>query len=263
MVSRFLPEKFLPKCYQGSRTLSTGSPFSADVRSSCICLDDFCRKTAYASAQFDNRSKIAVITGAAPMKNVAQKTPLPRMQTWSRRGFILSAGAGVTAACSGGTKNRARDRIDSNVQTAVQQMKLLHPFTVDLASKAAGMLMMPKIRKAGFGLGGSYGEGALLIGGATVDYYNLIAASFGFQAGVQQYSSVLFFMDSNVLRDFRERDGWTMGADLEFTLLDSGSGAAGIDNNTYPDEVYAIVFNQAGLLIGASLEGAKYSRVIR
>ncbi len=197
------------------------------------------------------------------MKNAAQKKPLTPVGTWSRRGFILSAGAGMTAACSGGTKNRARDRIDSNVANAVRDMKILHPFTVNLADNAAGMLVMPKIRKAGFGLGGSYGEGSLLIGGATVDYYNLIAASFGFQAGAQQFSSVLFFMDSDHLREFRERDGWTLGADLEFTLLDSAAGAAGIDNNTYPDAVYAIVFNQAGLLVGASLEGAKYSRIVR
>lgn len=197
------------------------------------------------------------------MKNTAQKTPSSRMQTLSRRGFILSAGAGMTAACSGGTKNRARDRINSNVSRAVQDMQSQHPFTVDLANNAAGMLVMPKIRKAGFGLGGSYGEGALLIGGATVDYYNLIAASFGFQAGAQQFASVLFFMDSDHLRKFRERDGWTLGADLEFTLLDSAAGAAGIDNNTYPDAVYAIVFNQAGLMAGVSLEGAKYSRIVR
>ncbi len=197
------------------------------------------------------------------MKTAAQKSPLTQAGKWTRRGFILSAGAGMTAACSGGTKNRARDRIDNNVASAVRDMKILHPFTVDLANNAAGMLVMPKIRKAGFGLGGSYGEGSLLIGGAPVDYYNLIAASFGFQAGAQQFSSVLFFMDSNHLREFRERDGWTLGADLEFTLLDNAAGAAGIDNNTYPDAVYAIVFNQGGLMVGASLEGAKYSRIVR
>ena len=197
------------------------------------------------------------------MKTAAQKSPLTQAGKWTRRGFILSAGAGMTAACSGGTKNRARDRIDNNVASAVRDMKILHPFTVDLSNNAAGMLVMPKIRKAGFGLGGSYGEGSLLIGGAPVDYYNLIAASFGFQAGAQQFSSVLFFMDSNHLREFRERDGWTLGADLEFTLLDSAAGAAGIDNNTYPDAVYAIVFNQGGLMVGASLEGAKYSRIVR
>ena len=197
------------------------------------------------------------------MKTAAQKSPFTQAGKWTRRGFILSAGAGMTAACSGGTKNRARDRIDNNVASAVRDMKILHPFTVDLANNAAGMLVMPKIRKAGFGLGGSYGEGSLLIGGAPVDYYNLIAASFGFQAGAQQFSSVLFFMDSNHLREFRERDGWTLGADLEFTLLDNAAGAAGIDNNTYPDAVYAIVFNQGGLMVGASLEGAKYSRIVR
>lgn len=201
------------------------------------------------------------------MQEQAQKTPLihqkSKVQTLSRRGFILSAGAGMTAACSGGTSSGARYKIDNNVAQTIKGMKSELPFTADIAERAAGMLVMPTISKAGFGFGGSYGEGALVIGGASVDYYNLIAASFGFQAGAQQFSSVLFFMDGDHLRGFRERSGWTLGADLEYTLLDSGSGAAGIDSNTTPRAVYAIVFNQAGLLVGASIEGSKYSRVVR
>ncbi len=197
------------------------------------------------------------------MQKMAQTTLLAKASSWTRRGFILSAGAGVTAACSGGTSSNARDKIDRNVELALEQMKSELPFTSELATNAAGMLVMPRVSKAGFGFGGSYGEGALVIGSAPVDYYNLIAASFGFQAGAQQYSSVLFFMDGDHLQRFRSRAGWTLGADLEFTLLDSGAGAAGIDNNTVARAVYAIVFNQAGLLVGASIEGSKYSRVVR
>ena len=197
------------------------------------------------------------------MQKMAQNTPSAHRPSLTRRGFILSAGAGMTAACARGTSSNARYKIDSNVEFAIEQMKSELPFTNDIAANAAGMLVMPKITKAGFGVGGSYGEGALVIGGASVDYYNLLSASFGFQAGGQQYSSVLFFMDSDHLQRFRERDGWTLGADLEYTLLDSGSGAAGINNNTAPRAVYAIVFNQAGLLVGASIGGSKYSRVVR
>ena len=184
------------------------------------------------------------------------------MNNWSRRSFLLSAGAGATAACSGGTNSGAGPRIDNSVTAAVSQMQSEYPFTTDLINRAAGVLGMPKISKAGFVFGGSYGEGSLLIGSAPVDYYSVAAASFGLQAGAQQYSSALFFMDSEQLQLFRGRAGWTLGADLEFTVLDDADNV-GIDNNTYKDTVYALVFNQSGLLIGASIEGSKYSRIVR
>ena len=184
------------------------------------------------------------------------------MTNWTRRGFVLGASAGMTAACSGGTESTARFAIDRNVELAVAQMQSELPFTEDLAANAAGMLVMPKITKAGFFVGGAYGEGSLLIGSAPVDYYNVAGASYGLQIGAQQYSSVLFFMDSSHLQKFRSSPGWTLGADVEYTLIEN-SGAAGIDNYTIKDAVYAVVFNQAGLLVGISIEGSKYSRVIR
>ncbi|MCP5088441.1 MAG: twin-arginine translocation pathway signal sequence domain protein [Rhodobacteraceae bacterium] len=184
------------------------------------------------------------------------------MNNWTRRGFILSAGAGLTTACAGGTESTARDRIDRDVDLALQQMQAELPFTSELVNSAAGMLVMPKVTKAGLIIGGTYGEGSLMIGNAPVDYYSVAGASYGLQAGAQQYSSVLFFMDSAHLQKFRARNGWTLGADVEYTIVDN-SGAAGIDNNTIKDAVYAVIFNQAGLLAGISVEGSKYSRIVR
>src|SRR4030042_2236426 len=48
---------------------------------------------------------------------------------------------------------------------------------------AKGVLVIPNIVKAGLGVGGEYGEGALRIGGNTVEYYSLAAGSVGFQIG--------------------------------------------------------------------------------
>ena len=45
------------------------------------------------------------------------------------------------------------------------------------------MLVFPNVLKAGVGVGGEYGEGALLVGGKTGAYYNIAAASIGFQLG--------------------------------------------------------------------------------
>ena len=47
------------------------------------------------------------------------------------------------------------------------------------------MLVFPSIVKAGFLFGAQYGEGALRRQTRTVGYYSSVAASYGFQAGVQ------------------------------------------------------------------------------
>ena len=60
-------------------------------------------------------------------------------------------------------------------------------------SKAQGVLVFPRVIKAGFGIGGEYGEGALRVGNKTVEYYSTAAASIGFQLGAQSKTVVLVF----------------------------------------------------------------------
>ena len=184
------------------------------------------------------------------------------MTNWTRRGFIVTAGASLTTACAGGTESRKRFKIDANVEAAVRQVEHEVPFTSELINSAVGMLVMPKITKGGLIFGGSYGEGSLLVGNAPVDYYSTVAGSWGLQIGVQQVAQILFFMDENALQKFRSKPGWTLGADLEYTLIDNAD-ATGLDSNTIRDGVYSVVFGQAGLLVGVSLEGSKYNRIVR
>ncbi len=77
----------------------------------------------------------------------------------------------------------------------------------ELAHKAVGVLVFPSVVKAGFGIGGEYGEGALRIRGRTVDYYNMVSASIGFQLGVQERSVIILFMTPEALDQFRRTAG--------------------------------------------------------
>ncbi|MEM7437961.1 MAG: YSC84-related protein [Pseudomonadota bacterium] len=184
------------------------------------------------------------------------------MTDLSRRGLMLGASAAVLAGCDNSVGSKGGRRIDARVSEATTVMYREAPFTRELSSKAAGVLMMPLVTKAGLIFGGAYGEGALKIGGAVVDYYSVAAASWGLQAGAQQYSSALFFMDPEHLTKFRGQSGWTLGADFEYTIL-KDAGNAGIDTNDFREKVYAIIFGQAGILLGVSLEGSKYTRILR
>ena len=72
----------------------------------------------------------------------------------------------------------------------------------------------------------------------------------------------MFFTSENSLSSFRRNDGWTLGADLGYTMIDQGE-VIDIDSNTYSDDVYGVIFGQEGLHFGVTLEGSKYSRIIR
>ncbi len=185
------------------------------------------------------------------------------MKNSSRRQFIITSSVGLTCTAIGTTANAAsRSRIDSRIKLAMRELANLGTNFSKLINSSAGILMMPKIRSGGMMFGTSYGEGALLIGQAPVEYYSVAAASFGMQVGWQKYSSAMFFTSENSLARFRRNDGWTLGADLGYTMIDQGE-VIDIDSNTYSDDVYGVIFGQEGLHFGVTLEGSKYSRITR
>ena len=184
------------------------------------------------------------------------------MTVFSRRRFLATASAPLAlAACGNGIGSDGGDRIDGRVVAAFNFMYATLPDTQVLAGKAAGILMMPVVTEAGFGFGGAYGRGALRIDDVTVDYYSTTAASFGLQIGGQQYSHALFFMTQPALANFRASQGWTAGANLEYAVS-SNAGNLSTDTTALLTPVIAVVFGQAGLLAGATLEGQKYTRII-
>ncbi|MBO9431484.1 twin-arginine translocation pathway signal [Sulfitobacter sp. KE34] len=184
-------------------------------------------------------------------------------QTYNRRFVTLGAlsALGATAACGNGVGGRGSAMIDARVDATLAEMYRGYPNTRQLAEKANGMLVMPLVTEAGLGFGGAYGRGALRVNDVTVDYYSVTKASGGLQIGAQQYAHVLFFMTEPALREFRRSPGWAAGAGLEYVISDKGD-SVNADTTTVMAPVLAAVFGRAGLRIGATLEGTKYTRII-
>ncbi|HAR52394.1 YSC84-related protein [Roseovarius nubinhibens] len=185
------------------------------------------------------------------------------MSTVSRRSFTLGALAAtpLLAACGNGVGSRGSERIDARVDTTLNYLYNTYPNTRSLADKSTGMLVMPLVTEAGLGIGGGYGRGALRIGGSTVDYYSATKGSVGLQIGAQQFAHVLFFMTDDALSKFRRASGWAAGADIEYAFRDQGENIRA-ETTTSTSPVVAVIFGQAGLLAGLSLEGMKYTRII-
>ena len=184
------------------------------------------------------------------------------MSNFSRRSFALGTLAATTlAACGNGIGGAGAATIDARVDSTLNGMFQQFPGTRDLASRAAGVLVMPLVTEVGLGLGGSYGRGALRVGPSTVDYYSAASGSAGLQIGAQQYSHVLFFMTPEALLEFRQSPGWAAGADIEYAISDQ-SEMLRAETTTSLSPVIAVVFGQTGLRLGATLEGTKYTRII-
>ena len=134
------------------------------------------------------------------------------------------------------------------------------PKAKELADKAKGILVFPSVVKAGFLVGGLFGEGVLWKGGKAVAYYNTVAASYGLQAGVQKYGYALFFMNDAALQYLDKSDGWELGTGPSIVVLDQGA-AGSLSTSTAREDVYAFIFNQEGLMAGLGLQGSKITKI--
>ena len=188
------------------------------------------------------------------------------MTQFSRRIFLTGTGAALllagceNAITGNGVGTNGAAKIDARVQATREYLFGRYPGTRDLEAKAKGVLYIPLVTEAGFGIGGSYGQGALLINGVTVDYYSATRATIGFQIGAQQYAHALFFMTDQALEEFRRSNGWAAGADVTYATPDQG-GSLGT-STTEIQPVIGMIFGQQGLIAGATLAGVKYSRII-
>ncbi|WP_417270599.1 YSC84-related protein [Celeribacter sp.] len=179
-----------------------------------------------------------------------------------RRSFMIGLGsAGLLTACGNGMTSNGAAVIDARVDRTLNELYSSYPGTSTLRDKSVAQLVMPLVTEAGFGIGGSYGRGALRVGGATVDYYSAAQASIGIQIGAQQYAHVLFFMTQQALQDFRNSPGWAAGADIEYAIVNRGEEMSA-ETTTQLSPVIGVVFGQAGLRAGATIEGTKYTRII-
>ena len=150
--------------------------------------------------------------------------------------------------------------IDRGVDNALGLLFKSNPDARNLSERAKGILVFPDIVKAGFLLGAQYGEGALRQRGRTTGYYNSVAASYGLQAGVQVFGYALFFMSESALRYLDTSGGFELGSGPSIVILDTG-GARALTTSTIQSDIYAVFFDQKGLMAGLGLQGSKISRL--
>lgn len=157
---------------------------------------------------------------------------------------------------------RTAAEIDAEVRATLQHFLFQVRGSRELLDKSAAVLVFPTVIKAGIGIGGEYGEGALLTRERTVDYYNIVSASFGFQLGAQSRSVIIVFMTPDALAGFGRTYGWKVGVDASVAIITVGAGAS-IDTSRIASPIVGFIFDGKGLMYNLTLEGSKITRIRR
>lgn len=152
------------------------------------------------------------------------------------------------------------EEINIKVNSALAMFKKKVDGGAQFLRRAQGVLVFPEVIKAGFGIGGEYGEGALRIGGKTVAYYSTAAASIGFQLGAQTKTEVIVFLKKGALEKFRKSSGWKVGVDGSVALITLGVGKD-INTEDIKDPIVGFILNNKGLMYNLTLEGSKISKI--
>lgn len=155
---------------------------------------------------------------------------------------------------------KTKEEINASVRAAIHRFEREVKGGTEYMKGAKGMLVMPGITKAGFVLGGKYGQGTLLVNGSTLGYYSLAEGSVGWQIGVERYDMVILFMTDDVLNKFERSDNWEAGVDAEITLITKGVEMS-VETLRSQHPIAGFIFDQKGLMGGLSIKGAKFTRI--
>ena len=150
--------------------------------------------------------------------------------------------------------------IDASVNASLDRFVKEVKGAKEFLDAAKGVLIIPKVIQGGLVVGAEYGEGALRIGGKTVGYYNIASASFGYQIGAQEKDIIVVFMNKAVLNKFRTSDNWQAGVDGTVTVVNVGAEGS-VDTTKINQPIVGFVFGQKGIMAGATIEGAKITKL--
>lgn len=177
--------------------------------------------------------------------------------------FLLVAAATFSLAAISGQANAATaEDLNRDAAQALQTLYKNNPVAESISKKARGVLVFPKVIKAGLVFGGSYGEGVLTKNSHFAGYYNSVSASWGWQAGAESYAYVVFLMSDKAVKYLDKSKGWEIGVGPTVVVVNEGV-AKNLSTSTLKDDAYAFIFDQQGLMASLSIEGTKITRIKR
>jgi len=182
------------------------------------------------------------------------------MNTAFARTLLVALAVAMPVALPSPAFAASKSELNASSKQALEKLVAEVPAAAAMKSRAVAILVFPSITKAGFMIGGQYGDGVLWQGGKPVGYYNTSGASYGLQAGAQKYGYAMFFMKKKALDALNSAQGFEVGVGPSVVVVDQGMGKS-MTTNTMNDDCYAFIFSQQGLMAGIGIQGNKITRL--
>lgn len=181
------------------------------------------------------------------------------MLTLTLRNALLVLSLFIATAFGTSAYAESRAALERSSRAALNALIAQNAIAKELSTKAAAILVFPSVKKAGFMIGGQYGEGVLWRGDKASAFYNTGGASFGFQAGAQEYGYAMFFMTEQSINALNVAEGFEVGVGPSVVVIDQGM-ANSMTTTTMQKDIYAFVFGQKGLMAGIGIQGNKITK---
>lgn len=108
--------------------------------------------------------------------------------------------------------------------SAIDAFKQAHQ-SAQFFSDSYGYAVFPTIAKGGLGIGAAHGRGHVYRHGHLVGESSVTQVSFGFQAGGEAYSEIVFFKDEDAFNRFTAGN-LQLGADVGAVAITASAGAS-------------------------------------
>ncbi len=144
-------------------------------------------------------------------------------------------------------------KLQNEVKTTLAEFAKSNPKVEAHLHTAYAFAFFPKITKGGLGIGGAGGKGLVFDDKTVIGESKLAQATFGLQAGGQQYMEIILFEDQPALERFTAGKVKFSGQASAVALKDGAS--ADID---YQDGVAIFTKTIGGLMAEASVGGQSF-----
>jgi lipid-binding SYLF domain-containing protein len=169
-------------------------------------------------------------------------------------GFALLAGP-LSAQAEEETKATAQQRqeLHKDVQSAIAQFKKADPGIERFLKDSAGYAVFPRVGKMGFIFAGAHGAGELFESGRVVGTASITLGTIGLQAGIQEFSQIVFFKDRAAFDRFKENK-FEFAANASAVIATAGASKGA----NYENGVLVFTRSTRGAMAEAALGSQKF-----
>ncbi len=160
-------------------------------------------------------------------------------------------------ACASSPKNsEQRAELGEHVRRTLDRFREADPDLITAMSRAHGFAVIPRVAKAGAGVGAAHGWGEVFERGRHVGYAEVTQATVGLQLGTQHYSELILFDDEAAMQRFQTNP-------LSFTAQTNSAGPGMLADAGTHEGVRVCTLSQDGVMLEISLGGQSLKFVPR